>query len=415
MDRLWIALLVAIVAYGAVSTAPAATQVRKTAYRFEVDRDTGNNGNEDINNTPPTWTEGYNNAGAKEAVRGAKGAGYETYLCDFNVGIDVDPVTGDPVVPEVGTIKRWMADNPLNAACNEWYSFRFQFTPVAEWPNDDAGGGCFAFVWTLNLAEDWAEGNGGAGVEPGGGADLNFDWSEGTAAATNYYARTYWRLNDNGTPGDDTDDFKELDVDHPDLTAWLDENGSTIRPWEPNPNEHCYHKGGNTDIHLIYNSTDFWCNYMSYGQVRGVDLDYTPGDPTTLMEDVLNNPLNRGIALGGYTYDNTVIYTRERTNVDQRPHLMIYVDGYYLEGDADCNGTVELADLSSLAFNWDTLTGATWQMGDFDLDGDVDLTDLSALAFNWGDSCANPPVPEPCSLALLGLGACLPLLRRRRK
>jgi len=376
--RTYLIVLVALAMVVAVaSTASAGTQqVQKTAYRFEVARDTANYGREDTA-VPPTWTEGYNNGGAKEAVRGAKGTAYETYLCDFNVGVDVDPVTGDPVEPEAGTIKRWMADNPLNAACNEYYSFRFWFTPYRQWPNDDAGGGCYAFVWTLNLAEDWAEGD-QAGY-PAGGPALNFDWSEDTAAATNYYARTYWRWNDNGTPADDTDDFKELDVDHPDLTPWLDENGDIIRSWEPNPYEHTYSKGSSSDIHLIYNSVDFWTNYMSYGQPRSVALDYTPGDPTTLMEDVLNNPLNRGIALGGYTYDNTVIYTRERTATSMRPHLMIYIDGTYLEGDADCNGTVELADLSSLAFNWDTTTGATWQMGDFDGDGDVDLTDLSAL------------------------------------
>jgi len=84
-----------------------------------------------------------------------------------------------------------------------------------------------------------------------------------------------------------------------------------------------------------------------------------------------------------------------------------------LPGDADCNGTVGLADLSILAFNWSTQSGAIWQMGNFDGDGDVDLSDLSALAFNWGESSANPPVPEPASAMLLGFGAMF--LARRRK
>jgi len=85
-----------------------------------------------------------------------------------------------------------------------------------------------------------------------------------------------------------------------------------------------------------------------------------------------------------------------------------------LPGDADCNRTVDLADLSIVAFNWDTQSGAIWQMGDFDGDGDVDLSDLSALAFNWGESYANPPVPEPASALLLGFGAMF-LPRRRQR
>jgi len=75
--------------------------------------------------------------------------------------------------------------------------------------------------------------------------------------------------------------------------------------------------------------------------------------------------------------------TLANSDGDEDPFNFAVSGSVLIPGDADCNWTVELADLSALAFNWDTQTGATWQMGDFDNDGDVDLTDLSILAFNW--------------------------------
>jgi len=86
-----------------------------------------------------------------------------------------------------------------------------------------------------------------------------------------------------------------------------------------------------------------------------------------------------------------------------------------LAGDADLNGEVALPDLSILAFHWQMTWGATWAHGDFDGDGGVALSDLSILAFHWGETMASaPPVPEPCGLALLAIGA-LAVLRRRRR
>ena len=84
-----------------------------------------------------------------------------------------------------------------------------------------------------------------------------------------------------------------------------------------------------------------------------------------------------------------------------------------LPGDADRDGDVDLADLSTLAFHWNILSGATWDMGDFDGDGDVDLADLSGLAFHWNQSVGSLPVPEPMTVSLLALGS-MALIRRRQ-
>jgi hypothetical protein len=52
-------------------------------------------------------------------------------------------------------------------------------------------------------------------------------------------------------------------------------------------------------------------------------------------------------------------------------------------GDANCDGAVNVTDLSVLAAYYNTTSGATWAMGDFDGDHNVDVTDLSMLAANY--------------------------------
>jgi hypothetical protein len=78
-----------------------------------------------------------------------------------------------------------------------------------------------------------------------------------------------------------------------------------------------------------------------------------------------------------------------------------------IPGDTDVDGKVDVADLGTLATNWQT--SGTRAQGDFDGSGFIDVNDLGLLATNWqvgvtaATSASHPTLAD--ALARFGLGA----------
>jgi autotransporter-associated beta strand protein len=163
-------------------------------------------------------------------------------------------------------------------------------------------------------------------------------------------------------------------------------------------------------------------NQVSYGKTHTTGIVSTTITSSTAIAVVDNGTLPtpktalQGVSVGS----NSILVTQA------------------LAGDTDLSGKVDFTDLTALLRGYNTSqAGRTWQTGNFT--GSGSFADLTALLRNYNQNfgtfglaagggsdvastgvvsqslSSSAPVPEPTSLALIGLGAAALLTRRKRK
>ncbi len=164
-----------------------------------------------------------------------------------------------------------------------------------------------------------------------------------------------------------------------------------------------------------------WASLVPWG---GVNFDDSP--PSDIEIQLLRSDLQNATAFDFVPVTTDISFVTQdvypstgvfdpltQTEGDYFTYDMNFVPG--LAGDLDGDGFVGIADLNIVLGNWNqNVTAGDPLQGDPSGDGFVGIEDLNEVLGNWnaGTPPAGATVPEPTTMAVLGMGGLL-LLKRK--